>query len=216
VTAADHEGAMSTAILYLAGSGGGLELDADVLQGSWTNEQYLRLTDRTNRLIEFVDGRLEALPMPTDEQQGLLLWLVDLLRAAIGADGVVRVAPLRVQVAPGRFREPDLLALRDADDPRRRNGFWRGADLVVEIVSPDDPDRDYVDKRGDYALAEVAEYWIVDPAGPLVTLLSLSDTGEEYVVHARSGPGGSVTSRLVPGLTVDVSAMLAAVAAPPD
>jgi Uma2 family endonuclease len=205
---------MGSATLYLAAAGGPLEFDADVLQGSWTEEQYLRLTDRTNRLVEFVDGRLEALPMPTDEHQGLLIWLIDVLRAAIGPSGVVRSAPLRLQIRPGRYREPDILALRDAGDPRRRNSFWRGADLVVEIVSPDDPDRDYVDKRADYAEARVPEYWIVAPAGRTVTVLRLGETG--YVQHASVGADGRATSPNLPALAVDVAAMFAAATAPPD
>lgn len=205
---------MSTAILVLASDGGPLELDAGALQGSWTREQYLRLTDRTNRLVEFVDGRLEALPRPTDEHQGLLLWLVDVLRAVIGPSGVVRTAPLRLHIRPGRFREPDILALRRADDPRRRNGFWRGADLVVEIVSPDDPSRDYVDKRADYAAAGVPEYWVVDPTARAVTVLRLTEAG--YTVQASAGPGETATSPHLPDLAVDVTALFAAAVAPPE
>ncbi len=34
------------------------------LQGLWTAEQYLRVTDQTNRLIEYSDGYIEVLPMP--------------------------------------------------------------------------------------------------------------------------------------------------------
>jgi Uma2 family endonuclease len=54
----------------------------------------------------------------------------------------VLVAPLRIQVRPGKFREPDILLVRDAHDPRRQHRYWLGADLVVEIVSPDNPERD--------------------------------------------------------------------------
>ena len=63
-----------------------------------------------------------------------------------------------MRVRAGTFREPDLLLLRDRSDPRRQDRFWRGADLVVEVISPDDPDRDLVDKRSDYAEAGIAEY----------------------------------------------------------
>ena len=58
----------------------------------------------------------------------------------------------------GVFHEPDVLLLRDRSDPRRQDRFWLGADLVVEVVSPDDPDRDLVEKRADYAAAGIAEY----------------------------------------------------------
>ena len=42
-----------------------LVLDLGALQGLWTAAQYLKLTDQTNRLIEFADGYVEVLPMPT-------------------------------------------------------------------------------------------------------------------------------------------------------
>ncbi|MGN6756496.1 MAG: Uma2 family endonuclease, partial [Thermomicrobiales bacterium] len=41
------------------------------LQGDWSEEAYLWLTDDTSRLIEFVDGYIELLPMPTDEHQSI-------------------------------------------------------------------------------------------------------------------------------------------------
>ncbi len=34
-------------------------------QGAWSDEAYLWLTDHSRRLIEFTDGWLEELPMPT-------------------------------------------------------------------------------------------------------------------------------------------------------
>lgn len=199
---------MSATLLVLPGHDGPLELDADVLQGSWTEEQYLRLTGRTNRLIELLDGRLEAVPTPTDEHQGLVLWLADLLRVAVGPAGVVRVAPMRWRLRSGRYREPDLLVLRDATDARRHNQAWTGADLVVEIVSTDDPDRDYVDKRADYAAADVPEYWIVDPARQVVTVLHLR--AGEYHAIAGVSSAAPVASPSIPGLTLDASALFAA------
>jgi len=41
-------------------------------QGNWTEEEYLVLTDHRTRLVEFTDGFLEVLPMPTDKHQGIL------------------------------------------------------------------------------------------------------------------------------------------------
>ena len=40
--------------------------------------------------------------------------------------------------------------------------FWLGADVVVEVVSPDDPERDTKLKRADYAEARIPEYWILN------------------------------------------------------
>ena len=45
------------------------------------------------------------------------------------------------------FREPDLLLLCDGDDARYQDRYWLGADLVVEVVSPDRPERDLIDSK---------------------------------------------------------------------
>ena len=50
--------------LKLVWEADGLEIDLLPLQGLWTEEQYLRLTDQTNRLIEFTEGSVEVLPLP--------------------------------------------------------------------------------------------------------------------------------------------------------
>ena len=41
-------------------------------QGNWSEEDYLWLTDCTSRLVEYTDGYLEVLPMPTDKHQSIL------------------------------------------------------------------------------------------------------------------------------------------------
>jgi Uma2 family endonuclease len=151
---------------------GGLEIDLLPLQGLWTEEQYLRLTDQTNRFIEFTEGSVKVLPMPTGKHQAISRYcFLAFLEFVQRLGGTVFYAPLRVRVAPGRFREPDLVLLLDVNDPRNQNAFWLGADLVVEIVSPDDVERDTVIKRADYARAGIPEYWIVNPEDATYTVL---------------------------------------------
>ena len=57
--------------LKLVWEADGLEIDLLPLQGLWTEEQYLRLTDQTNRLIEFTEGSVEILPMLTRKHQAI-------------------------------------------------------------------------------------------------------------------------------------------------
>jgi Uma2 family endonuclease len=45
------------------------DIDLAALQGLWSVEQYLKLTDQTKRLIEYTDGVIEVLPMPTKYHQ---------------------------------------------------------------------------------------------------------------------------------------------------
>ena len=138
-------------------------------QGCWSDEEYLWLTDHTNRLIEFTDGHIEELPMPTSTHQAVLLFLYHRFYDYLRPRGVVMVAALRLCIREGKFREPDLLLLRDRSDPRYQDRFWLGADLVVEVVSADCPQRDLVAKRIDYAEAGIPEYWIADPRDATIT-----------------------------------------------
>jgi Uma2 family endonuclease len=185
----------------------GQEINLLPLQGLWTTEQYLKLTDQTNQLIEFTDGVIEVLPMPTDKHQAIsqLLFLA-LLAWVQRFGGTVFYAPLRVQVRPGKFREPDLLLLRDPNDPRRQNAFWYGADLVVEIVSPDKPERDTDEKPIDYSEARIPEYWIVNPLDETITVLTLGN--DAYRTHGTFKRGDQATSVCLDGFRISVDAVL--------
>jgi Uma2 family endonuclease len=182
-----------------------LVLDLYPRQGEWTEEEYLDLTDHTNQLIEFTDGYIEVLPMPTRAHQILLSFLNDLFKGfARPRGGIALFSPLRVRIRPDKFREPDLLLLLDRDDPRSDNRYWSGADLVLEVVSPDKPERDLVEKVFDYAEAGIPEYWIVNPLNATITVLILQ--GDAYVEHGIFARGEQATSVLLAGFAVDVTA----------
>ena len=171
--------------------------DLSALQGYWTQAQYLKLTNEGNRLIEFTDGRIEFLPKPTQRHQAISRFLFRALDSFVrDIGGEVFYAPLRLRIRDGKFREPDLLLVRDADDPRCRDDYWLGADLVMEVVSPDNPDRDMVDKRLDYAEAGIPEYWIVNPLDETVTVLFLADG--TYREHGVFRPGAHAVRRCCP------------------
>jgi Uma2 family endonuclease len=184
-----------------------LLLDLLPTQGRWTDAEYLWLTDHTNRYVEFTDGYVEVLPMPTRKHQGILLFLVFAFHAHIvPLGGKVYFSPLRLRIREGKYREPDLLLLRSAGDPRGGNRYWLGADLTLEVVSEDCPDRDLVDKRADYAEAGVPEYWIVNPLAQTITVLRLQ--GKTYVEHGVFGRGTTAPSALLTGFAVSVDAVL--------
>jgi Uma2 family endonuclease len=173
-------------------------------QGDWTEEEYLVLTDHRSRLVEFTDGFLEVLPMPTDEHQSLLKFLFLAFFGFIESQGgTVQFAPLRLRIRPGKFREPDLMVLLRAKDPRRQSRFWEGADLALEVVSEDKPERDLIDKRNDYAEARVPEYWIVNPQSETVAVLRL--VGDAYQEAGVYRHGQSATSVLKPEFSIVVN-----------
>ncbi|MBK8538913.1 MAG: Uma2 family endonuclease [Ardenticatenia bacterium] len=171
--------------------------------GAWTTEDYLWLTRDTNQLIELADGRLETLPMPTVTHQLVLkrlLWALDAYLQARG--GLVLFAPLKLRLAPGRFREPDILALLDQADARLGEQFWTGADLVVEILSASNRDHDLLTKRVEYAAAGIEEYWLADPDTRTLTVLVLD--GDRYREHGQFGVGQAATSPLMSELSLEL------------
>ena len=190
--------------LRIVASDDGTILDLAPLQGIWTERQYLRMTDHSRRLLEFTDGVLEVLPMPTQMHQVISRFLLFAFFGFIHQrGGTVLYAPLRLQTRPGKFREPGLLLVQDAADPRCRNDYWRGADLVVEIVSPNDQDRDTTDKVADYAEAGIPEYWIVNPENETITVLRLEH--ERYTEHGLFRRDETASSALLADFAVSVN-----------
>jgi Uma2 family endonuclease len=183
-----------------------LILDLYPRQGEWSEEEYLDLTDNARHMIEFTDGYIEVLPMPTDHHQAILAYLFELFLAYLRPrGGIVRFSPLRVHIRARKFREPDLVLVLDAKDPRRQDRYWQGADLALEVVSADKPERDLVEKRNDYAEASIPEYWIVNPDAETITVLRLEE--HAYVEHGMFGRGAMASSALLAGFEVGVDAV---------
>lgn len=178
------------------------------LQGSWSEEDFLKF--HTTRMAELVDGRLEILPMPTLKHQRILIWLLDTFRKAVADQpkAVVLLAPLPTRLFPRTIREPDLLYISPENAPRPDVDYPSHLDLALEIVSPvqEARQRDYEDKRVDYARAGISEYWIVDPQESQVTVLVLQNGA--YAEHGVFRIGDIAAGLLLPGVRVDVSAML--------
>ena len=175
------------------------------VQGSWSEEDFLKF--HTNRMAELVDGRLEILPMPTWLHQLILEFLFDKIRDHVRErkiGGKVLMAPLPTRLFARTIREPDLLYVQPEHLPTNVRGYPDKIDLAIEIVSSgtEARQRDYIDKRVDYAKAGVAEYWIVDPEELLVTVLTLA--GTEYKVFQKCHPGEIARSQLLTGLEVSV------------
>jgi Uma2 family endonuclease len=171
-------------------------------QGSWTEQAYLALP--TNRLVEFDNGVIEILPTATRTHQAVLGFLCLQLDAFAAGGGRVLIAAYPLRIPNGRYRNPDLLWLTPAQDAVAKEEFTEAAELVMEVVNPDD--RDYVTKRADYAAAGVREYWIVDAAAAQVLVLRLD--GGTYVEHGRFGRGERATSHRLPGFGVAVDEIL--------
>jgi Uma2 family endonuclease len=179
-------------------------------QGAWEEEDYLGL--ETNRLVEFYDGFVEVLPMPTTPHQLIVGFLYSALSSFVSQrkQGIVAHAPLKVRVRSGKFREPDVIFMQAQHVGRIGKRYWQGADLVIEVVSEDEESRrrDYKTKPLEYAEAGIPEYWIVDPHKRKIIVLRLE--GQDYVVHGEFVDGHSATSKLLPGFEIDATSVFEA------
>lgn len=90
-------------------------------QGCWSEREYLNLD--TNRRVELSDGYLEVQPLPTTTHHLVLLYLFDMLRQFVGAQGLVIFAGIRVRLRSGLVREPDVVFMAKEHSSRIGNKF---------------------------------------------------------------------------------------------
>lgn len=172
-------------------------------QGEWTEENYLQLTDDSNLKVEWTDGFLELLPMPTRTYQAIIVYFTVMLYEFITPrNGIVLNSGLRLKVRHGKMRLPDVALLLSKDDERNQERFWPGADFAIEVVGENKPKRDYVEKRIDYAEGRISEYWIVDPRTEEILVLKLE--GNAYVEVGKFERGQDVSSVVMDGFRVSV------------
>jgi Uma2 family endonuclease len=174
-------------------------------QGAWSEEEYLGL--ETNHLVEFSNGSIEVLPMPTLSHQLIVMFLYRALDRFVQKHqlGIVLVAPLPVRLWKAKYREPDVFFLLARHMSLLKEEYSTRADLVMEVVigSAEDRRRDLVTKKREYAKAKVSEYWIIDPQKELIRVLRLA--GKKYLVHGEFSKGEVAISHLLPGFSADVT-----------
>ena len=178
-------------------------------QGDWSETAYLAFN--TNHFVELSRGCLLFPPMPDLRHQDILGHLLTVLyRFCEEYGGRVLSAPLPLKLGPGEYCEPDLLYLSVEQRAAIVGDYPDRASLVMEVVMGEakDRERDYADKRRDYAQAGIPEYWIVDPQEEVIYVLRLE--GKEYAEHGRFVAGDTATSTLLPGFTVPVADVWAA------
>ena len=102
-----------------------------------------------------------------------------------------------------RAPEPDLVIIlnesREIVGPVRVEG---APDIIIEILSTD-RGRDLGYKLRIYAEAGVQEYWPTDPRNDTLTRLQLQNG--EYIEQATLGPADTLTTPLLPGLSIPLT-----------
>lgn len=146
----------------------------------YTVEDYLNLAESETERYELLEGEVILVPAPNWFHQSIAAELFERLSRFVKEHdlGVVRFAPLDVELSNHDVAQPDLIFLSHENLDLVQEGRVRGApDLVVEIFSPSTEQRDRTTKRTLYARHGVQEYWLVDPDAETIEVLSLGDEG---------------------------------------
>ena len=132
---------------------------------TYTEEDYNNLPE--NVRAELIDGQLYYMSAPSRIHQKILSVLhFEIMRYIRSKDGSCEVypAPFAVKLFNDRDNtvEPDISVIC-APEKLTDRGCTGAPDWIIEIISPGNPEHDYVRKLNLYLDAGVREYWIVDP-----------------------------------------------------
>ncbi len=139
----------------------------------FTYDDYLLLPE--DKRYEIVDGDLYLVPAPRTYHQIVCAQIESKLRQFVEKKklGVVLDAPCDVYFSRYDIVQPDILFVAYDRRGMIKEKYVQGPpDLVIEVLSPSEPERDREIKRKLYAHAGVLEYWIVDPEAKSVEILS--------------------------------------------
>jgi Uma2 family endonuclease len=181
-----------------------------------TLEDYLTYLDGRDGRTELVNGAL----VDMGAEQALNISIVFFLAMTFTQLGIppYRIGNkhlIAVSSTQATARDPDLTihsAASYAAIEQSSESLLRPDDpnpmMVIEVVSPGPPgsknyDRDYLEKRAEYAARQIREYWIIDPHRQVILVLHLEADryAGQYVSQSFSGTQ-SIVSPTFPRLNL--------------
>lgn len=179
--------------------------------------EYLLLPYDGKR-TEFVDGQINQMAEASPLHVEIIDLLIELIKAHIKSQGfnLVCYAGVGVEIprvdAPNNVRDPDLIVCDHAQWKAMRHLtkaiFLEGLPpaLAIEVASPGDTSRDTIDKRLEYALAQVPEYWIINPVDGYMLVLALDN--DIYTEIGEFRGDEAIASKLFPKIQVTADRLL--------
>ena len=144
-----------------------------------TFEEFLNYEDGTDNFYELENGELIVIPLESEINRRIATFLlIYFSKLGIPYYRLSMKTEIAVNSRQVGVRVPDLVVFSE-ELATVMQGATRSLILmdmpppllVVEVVSPNQENRDYRYKRSEYAARGITEYWIVDPMGQKVTVL---------------------------------------------
>jgi Uma2 family endonuclease len=175
-------------------------------QGEWTYEDYARLPDNGMR-YEIIRGDLYMSPAPRPKHQRVIVALLKHLLTYLEQKpiGEVLISPIDL-ILPDLTDpvQPDLLFISQEKLDIVKENFIEGVpELIVEVLSPGNPEHDRRTKFRVYAAAGVKEYWLIDPDARTTEVYVLR--GEAYALAQIFGVDQTIRSEVLAEFTAPVA-----------
>jgi Uma2 family endonuclease len=160
--------------------------------------------------VELIKGRIFKMsPAPTSAHQAILREISgELWQFLKGKTCQVFFAPFDVRFPPKSEGEimtvlqPDICVVCDPSKIDKK-GCLGAPDIVIEILSPSNSEKELRNKYEIYEESGVKEYWVVFPSEK--TLLIYTLTRGKYVPSRLMVKGDEVTSSVLPGFKLDLA-----------
>ena len=171
----------------------------------WTFDELAAEVPESNQPMELWDGELVMSPSPPFYHQEIVARFYEKLKERVTRNraGKVVFTPIDMILSSRRVTQPDVLFISSSRLHIIQEQVRGAADLVAEVISPGSRHRDRIEKRDLYEQHGVKEYWLIDPEAQTVEVLFLE--AGEYRLIGRWRPGEQAQSRLLDGLTLEVS-----------
>jgi Uma2 family endonuclease len=188
-------------------------------QKRMTLEEYLAYDDGTDARYELLDGVLVEMGAESDANVSVAMFLISIFLQVVPYSMLRRGTEIAVPGDNAETRYPDLMVLTEecrlALVGKKRSFItfdMPAPALVIEAVSNSEKDkesrdRDYIDKRAEYAGRKIPEYWLIDPVRNVVLVLTLS--GNSYREASFTGDD-AIVSPSFPGLNLTAEQVLTA------
>ena len=178
------------------------------LNKTYTYSDYLnwKLKER----VELIKGKIFKMsPAPSAEHQRIATKMTGLFWSHFeGSTYQVFAAPFDVRLdVPSKGKnftvvQPDLTIVCDPEKIDTK-GCKGSPDLVIEILSPGNTQKEMKDKFEVYEEAGIKEYWLVEPNDKAVFVFVLNDQGKYQGLRPKT-VDETISSSIFPELTIDL------------
>lgn len=181
-----------------------IESGVNVISTNLTYEDFLVKYD--GKYAEFVNGEVITNMSVTKTHNELTNFLSFILQAfgEIRKIGKVFSEPYQMKMRFGDEvigREPDIFFVKNENFDKLNEKFFEGgADLVIEVISPESVYRDTQDKFEEYEKIGVKEYWLIDYTRRTANFYGFDEKGKYKLLPISLD--GKFQSRVIEGLWI--------------